>query len=280
MSVLILDGKKVAQDIKNEIKKTIQKENIHLGLAVVLVGSDPASKIYVNNKKKACKFVGIKSFSYELSEKTSENELLQLIEKLNNDEKINGILVQLPLPKQINEEKIIQAIDPKKDVDCFHPKNIGQLFLGKKFFSPCTPAGIIDILDFYNIDIASKNCVILGRSNIVGKPAALLFLERNATVTICHSRTKDLLSVCRKADILIAAIGKAKFVKKDFVRKNAILIDVGINRLDDGKICGDIDYDDVFSKAGAITPVPGGVGPTTIANLLKNCFKSKDYSKV
>ncbi|WP_058485212.1 bifunctional methylenetetrahydrofolate dehydrogenase/methenyltetrahydrofolate cyclohydrolase FolD [Defluviitalea phaphyphila] len=278
MSTIIIDGKKISQDIKDELKKEVEelnKKEIYPGLAVVLVGNNPASKVYVSNKKKACEYIGIRSFSYELPEETSEEELLNLIDVLNKDEKVNGILVQLPLPKHINEKKILLAINPKKDVDCFHPYNVGLITIGDlDGFLPCTPAGIIELIKRTNIDIEGKKCVVVGRSNIVGKPVSLLLLSNNGTVEICHSRTKNLSGICKEADILVAAIGKPKFITADMIKEGAVLIDVGINRLENGKLCGDIDFENCKEKAKAITPVPGGVGPMTIAMLMKNCVKA------
>lgn len=277
MSTIIIDGKKTAMDIKNELKDevaNIKKQGITPTLAVILVGQDPASKVYVNNKKKACEYVGIKSLSYELEENTSEKELLDLIIQLNNRDDVHGILVQLPLPKHINEKNILLAIDPKKDVDGFHPVSVGNLSIGNDCFVSCTPAGIIELLKRYNIAIEGKKCVVIGRSNIVGKPISMLLLRENATVTICHSKTKDLVKECKQADILIVAIGKANFVTKEFIKEGAVVIDVGMNRLENGKLCGDVAYNECFELVSAITPVPGGVGPMTIAMLMKNCVYS------
>lgn len=277
MDTMILDGKKTSNRIKTELKEKV----VHLAekgivpcLAVVIVGEDPASKVYVSSKKKACEMIGIKSLSYELAEETTEVELLELVQRLNNDPKVNGILVQLPLPKHINEDAIIMAIDPNKDVDGFHPVNVGNLSIGNKGFISCTPYGIIELMKRYEIPIEGTNCVIVGRSNIVGKPISMLLLRENATVTICHSKTKDLKSVCKNADILIAAIGRPKMITADYVKEGAVIIDVGINRLEDGSLCGDVDYKDVFDKASYITPVPGGIGPMTIAMLMKNLVES------
>lgn len=271
---LVIDGKKISTNIKNELKVKVdllKEQNITVTLAVVQVGNNSASTVYVGNKKKACAYVGINSLSYELPEETSEEELLSLINKLNQDEDINGILVQLPLPKHINEDKVIKTISPLKDVDGFHPENVGALSIGQKGFVSCTPAGIIELLKRYNITIEGKECVIIGRSNIVGKPMALLLLRENGTVTICHSKTKNLKELAKRADILIAAIGKAKLIDKDYVKEGAVVIDVGMNRDENNKLCGDVDYDDVLPIVSAITPVPGGVGPMTIAMLMKNC---------
>ncbi len=271
---IIISGKETSAVIRAELKTEVEtlknEKGITPGLAVVIVGSDPASKIYVRNKHRACEEVGMLSKVYEMPENTTEEELLSLIDTLNADSAIHGILVQLPLPKHLDEKTVIYRIDPKKDVDVFHPYNVGLLSIGENILSPCTPAGCMELLRRYNIEVSGKECVVLGRSNIVGKPISMLLLRANGTVTTCHSRTKDLASVCRRADILVAAIGKPKFVGADMVKEGACVIDVGINRLDDGKICGDVDYDAVFDKVSAITPVPGGVGPMTITMLLKN----------
>jgi len=273
----IIDGKMVASHIKDniaaEVKILKNKTGKTPGLAVVLVGDDPASAVYVKNKNKTCKNIGFQSFEHILSENTSEDKLLNLINDLNNDDQVNGILVQLPLPSHISSKKILVAINPQKDVDGFHLENVGRLVTGNALFKPCTPAGIIKLLDEYKIVIEGKNAVIIGRSNIVGKPVSFLLLERNATVTICHSRTKDLPSLTRSADILIAAIGKPNFVTPDMVKNNAVVIDVGINRLD-GKLVGDVDFASVSKQASLITPVPGGVGPMTIAMLMENTFQA------
>lgn len=278
MSAIIIDGKKISQDIKDELKKEVEElnqKNIFPGLAVILVGNDPASKVYVNNKKRACEYIGIKSFSYELPEETTEEELLNLIDVLNKTREVNGILVQLPLPKHIDENKVLLSIDPIKDVDCFHPYNVGLVSIGKMDgFLPCTPAGIIELIKRTNIEIEGKNCVVVGRSNIVGKPVSQLLLSNNGTVTTCHSRTKNLTQICQEADILVAAIGKPEFIKEDMVKEDSVLIDVGVNRLENGQLCGDIDFEGCKDKALAITPVPGGVGPMTIAMLMKNCVKA------
>lgn len=271
---IIISGKDtsaaIRAELRNEVSALKEKYSLTPGLAVVIVGSDPASKIYVRNKHRACEEVGMLSEVYEMPEDTSEEQLLALIDKLNADSAIHGILVQLPLPKHLDEKKVIYRIDPKKDVDVFHPYNVGLLSIGNYTLSPCTPAGCMELLKRYNIEVSGKECVVLGRSNIVGKPISMLLLQANGTVTTCHSRTKDLKDVCKRADILIAAIGKPKFVGADMVKEGACVIDVGINRLPDGKICGDVDYDAVLDKVGAITPVPGGVGPMTITMLLKN----------
>lgn len=271
---IIISGKETSATIRGELKAEVAKlkeeKGLTPGLAVVIVGSDPASKIYVRNKHRACEEVGMLSRVYEMPEETTEEELLSLIDTLNADAEIHGILVQLPLPKHLDEKKVIYRIDPKKDVDVFHPYNVGLLSIGNYTLSPCTPAGCMELLRRYNIEVSGKECVVLGRSNIVGKPISMLLLQANGTVTTCHSRTKDLKDVCRRADILVAAIGKPKFVGADMVKEGACVIDVGINRLPDGKICGDVDYDAVIEKVSAITPVPGGVGPMTITMLLKN----------
>ena len=273
----IIDGKKVSSHIKDniaaEVKMLKNKTGKTPGLAVVLVGDDPASAVYVKNKNKTCKNIGFQSFEHTLSENTSEDKLLNLINELNNDDQVNGILVQLPLPSHISSKTILVSINPQKDVDGFHLENVGRLVTGNALFKPCTPAGIIKLLDEYKIEIEGKNAVIIGRSNIVGKPVSFLLLERNATVTICHSRTKDLPSITRSADILIAAIGKPNFVSLDMVKNNAVVIDVGINRLD-GKLVGDVDFASVSKQASLITPVPGGVGPMTIAMLMENTLQA------
>ncbi len=273
----IIDGKKISGLIKDEVKEEIsllKEKGITVTLAVVLVGNDPASGVYVNNKKKACEYVGIKSLSYELPEDTSEKELLDLIYELNERKDINGILVQLPLPKHIDEDKIIRCISPKKDVDGFHPQNVGALCIGEPGFVSCTPAGIIELLKRSFITIEGKECVVIGRSNIVGKPMSLLLLRENGTVTIAHSRTKDLPFIAKRADILVVAVGKPKMITKDYVKEGAVVIDVGIHRMEDKKLCGDVDYENVAPICSAITPVPGGVGPMTIAMLMKNCLES------
>ncbi len=273
----IIDGKQISAQIKEELKQKVanlKEEGKKITLAVIQVGSDPASSVYVNNKKKACAYVGMESLAYELKEETSEEELLKLIDELNNKEDVQGILVQLPVPKHMNEDKIIKAIDPKKDVDGFHPQSVGALCIGQKGFVSCTPAGIIELLKRSNIEIAGKECVVIGRSNIVGKPMAVLMLRENATVTIAHSKTKDLKEVCKRADILIVAIGKPKMITSDYIKEGAVVIDVGIHRNKDNKLCGDVDYDDAAPHCSAITPVPGGVGPMTIAMLMNNCVES------
>lgn len=278
----IIDGKAISLQIKDELKEQVKKykeEGVEITLAVVKVGNDPASAVYVRNKENACEYIGINSKKIEMPEETTEEELLKLIDELNNDNAINGILVQLPLPKHIDENKILLAIDPIKDVDGFHPVNVGKMVIGEPSFLPCTPAGIIEMIKRSDLDIEGKECVVIGRSNIVGKPMSLLMLRENATVTITHSRTKDLKSVCKRADIVVAAIGKAKFVDKDYIKDGAIVIDVGMDRDEDGKLCGDVDFDSVEPIAGAITPVPGGVGPMTVTMLLVNCLRSVELSK-
>ena len=273
----IIDGKKISQEIKDELKEKVEKlssEGIEGALAVIQVGNDPASSVYVRNKKRACEYIGIRSESYELPEETTEDELLTLIETLNEDPKINGILCQLPVPAHMDENKIIRTIAPEKDVDGFHTQNVGALVVGQRGFVSCTPAGVIQLLKRSGIDIAGKHCVVVGRSNIVGKPMALLMLKENATVTICHSRTADLKAVCKQADILIVAVGKPKMITAEYVKEGAAVIDVGIHRQEDGKLCGDVDFDQVETIAGAITPVPGGVGPMTIAMLMNNCVEA------
>ncbi len=271
---MIINGKEVSAAVRERIRAEVSSfctaSGKQPGLAVVIVGEDPASQVYVRNKKRGCEEVGIYSEEYALPTETTEQELLSLIEKLNKDPKINGILVQLPLPKHLNEEKVLLAIDPLKDVDAFHPQNVGKIMIGNFSFLPCTPAGVMELLKFYNIEIAGKHCVIIGRSNIVGKPQAMLMLKENATVTICHSKTKDLAKLTSSADIVVAAVGKPRFVSADMVKEGAVVIDVGINRMDDGKLCGDVDFAAVESKASYITPVPGGVGPMTITMLLQN----------
>ena len=273
----LIDGKLISTQIKDELKEEVaqlKEQGIIPCLAVIQVGSDPASSVYVNNKKKACAYIGIESLSYELEEDITQEALLDLIAELNENEKVNGILVQLPLPKHIDENAVIQAIAPAKDVDGFHPETVGNMCIGTRGFLPCTPAGVIQLLKRSNIEIEGKECVIIGRSNIVGKPMAMLLLRENGTVTITHSRTKDLKEVTRRADILVVAIGKPKFVTKDFVKEGAVVIDVGIHRNETGKLCGDVDFDDVVDKVSAITPVPGGVGPMTIAMLMNNCVET------
>lgn len=278
----IIDGKAISAAIKDELKeqvKAYKEQGIEITLAVVKVGNDPASAVYVRNKEKACEYVGITSRTLALPEETTEEELLKVVEELNNDSAVNGILVQLPLPKHIDESKILLAIDSNKDVDGFHPVNVGKMVIGEDAFLPCTPAGIIEMLKRSDVDITGKECVVIGRSNIVGKPMSILMLKENATVTIAHSRTKDLKEVTKRADILIAAIGKAKFVTSDYVKDGAVVIDVGMDRDEDGKLCGDVDFASVEKIASAITPVPGGVGPMTVTMLLVNCLRSVELNK-
>ena len=273
----LIDGKRISKEIKDELKAEAEKfkaEGREATLAVILVGDDPASAVYVNNKKKACEYIGIRSLSYELPKETTEEELLALIDKLNNDDSVNGILVQLPVPNHIDENKIIRSISPSKDVDGFHPLNVGALLIGEKGFVSCTPAGVIQLLKRSNVDIEGKECVVVGRSNIVGKPMGVLLLRENGTVTIAHSRTKDLKSICKRADILVVAVGKPKMINAEYVKEGAVVIDVGIHRMDNGKLCGDVDFDSVEPIVSKITPVPGGVGPMTIAMLMDNCISS------
>lgn len=276
---VIIDGKKVSQEIKDEVKEKVaalKKEGIEVTLAVIQVGNDPASTVYVGNKKKACEYTGIRSLAYEIPEDTTEEELLKLVCSLNDREDVDGILVQLPLPPHINEDKVIQTISPEKDVDGFHPQSVGALSTGQPGFVSCTPAGIIELLKRYNIQIDGRECVVIGRSNIVGKPVAMLLLRENGTVTVCHSHTADLKEVAKRADILIVAIGKAKFVTDEYIKEGAAVIDVGMDRDENGKLCGDVDFDSAVEKAGAITPVPGGAGPMTIAMLMNNCVYSAE----
>lgn len=278
----IINGKEISQTIKDELKdevKVLKEEGKKCCLAVIQVGNDPASSVYVNNKKKACAYIGIESAAYELPEETTEEELLALVDQLNNDPEVHGILCQLPLPKQIDEKTVLNRISPKKDVDGFHPQSVGSLVIGDFGFVSCTPAGIIELLKRSNVEIEGKHCVVVGRSNIVGKPMALLMLRENATVTICHSKTQNLKEVCKEADILIVAIGKPLFITKDYVKEGAVVIDVGIHRDENNKLCGDVDFKDVEPVCSAITPVPGGVGPMTISMLMKNCIEAmKNYS--
>lgn len=273
----IICGKTVSAakrlDIKNRVEE-LKNKGVTTGLAVIIVGNNSASRVYVNNKKKACEEVGIESFEFALPEETTQEELLNLIDKLNKDSKVDGILCQLPLPSHIDEQAVINSIDPKKDVDAFHPENVGHIMIGDYTFLPCTPAGIMEMLKFYNIDVKGKKCVVIGRSNIVGKPMAMLLLKENGTVEICHSRTENLKEETLTADILVAAVGKAYFVTEDMVKEGAVVIDVGMNRNDDGKLCGDVDFESVKEKASFITPVPGGVGPMTITMLLENTVRA------
>ena len=274
---LRIDGKAVSTQIKDELKEKValmKEQGIEITLAVIQVGNDPASSVYVGNKKKACEYIGIRSLAYELPEETTEEELLHLINELNERADVNGILVQLPLPKHIAEEKVLATIDPIKDVDGFHVQNVGSLCVGKPGFVSCTPAGIIQLLKRYDINIAGKECVVIGRSNIVGKPMALLLLRENGTVTVAHSRTENLKEVASRADILVVAVGKPKMITAEYVKEGAVVIDVGIHRNEDNKLCGDVDFESVEPKCSAITPVPGGVGPMTIAMLMYNCVES------
>lgn len=269
----IIDGKAVSAEVKAAVKKEVEtlKENgTEVGLAVVIVGNNPASRVYVNNKKKACEVCSINSYEYALPEETTQEELLDLVEKLNDDTKVDGILVQLPLPRHIDEHAVIAAISPEKDVDAFHAENVGKIMIGDYSFLPCTPAGVMELIHSIGISVSGKDCVVIGRSNIVGKPMAMLLLHESGTVTICHSKTQNLAEICKRADILVAAVGRADFVTADMVKDGAVVIDVGMNRREDGKLCGDVKYDEVFEKASYITPVPGGVGPMTIAMLMKN----------
>lgn len=273
----IIDGKRISQEIKDELKERteqLKRKGISVCLAVIQVGNNPASTVYVGNKKKACAYVGIESLAYELPEETTEEELLKLVRELNEKEEVDGILVQLPLPKHIDEDKVIQTISPLKDVDGFHPQSVGALSIGQKGFISCTPAGIIQLLKRSGVTIDGKECVIIGRSNIVGKPMALLLLRENGTVTVCHSHTADLKEVTKRADILIVAIGRAKMVDDSYIKEGAVVIDVGMDRDENGKLCGDVDFEAVKEKASAVTPVPGGVGPMTIAMLMNNCVEA------
>lgn len=275
-------GKEVSDRIKDEMKievENLKKAGINPGLAVILVGEDPASKVYVSNKKKACEYIGINSFEYKLPEETAEEELLALIDKLNNDNTVSGILCQLPVPKHINEESIINAIDPKKDVDAFHPVNVGKIMTGNYDFVPCTPAGVMELIKESGIDVTGKECVVVGRSNIVGKPMSMLLLHKNGTVTICHSKTTDLKEKTKSADILVAAVGIPNFITGDMIKPGAVVIDVGINRIAPKTLVGDVDFASAEPVAGAITPVPGGVGPMTIAMLMKNTLKAAELNK-
>ena len=270
----IIDGKAVSATVKQEVADEAaqlkEEMGLKVGLAVVIVGNNPASRVYVNNKKKACEAVGFQSFEYALEESTTQEQLLDLVNVLNRDTRVNGILVQLPLPKHIDEKAIINAISPEKDVDAFHPINVGKIMIGDYSFLPCTPAGVMRLIESTGTDITGKQCVVIGRSNIVGKPQAMLLLQKNGTVTICHSKTKNLKEVCLGADILVVAIGRANFVTGDMIKEGAVVIDVGMNRLDNGKLCGDVEFESAEKKASFITPVPGGVGPMTIAMLMKN----------
>lgn len=273
----MIDGKKISGEIKDELKEKVaqlKEKGVEVTLAVIQVGNDPASTVYVGNKKKACAYIGINSLAYELPEETTQEEILDLVRQLNDRKDVNGILVQLPLPEHIDEDTVIRTIAPEKDVDGFHPQSVGLLSIGQKGFVSCTPAGIIQLLKRSGIEINGKECVVVGRSNIVGKPMAMLLIRENGTVTVCHSHTKDLKEVTRRADILVVAIGKRQFITADYVKEGATVIDVGMHRKEDGKLCGDVDFDSVEPVAGAITPVPGGVGPMTIAMLMNNCVSS------
>ena len=271
----LIDGKAVSQSVKERVRDEIAEKGLKIGLAVIIVGNNQASRIYVNNKKKACEFCGITSYEYALPEETTEEQLLELVEACNNDKNINGILVQLPLPSQINEKTVIEHINPKKDVDAFHAVNVGKIMIGEYSFLPCTPAGIMELIHSTGTEVSGNECVVIGRSNIVGKPMGMLLLHENGTVTICHSKTKNLAEVCRRADILVAAVGKAGFVTSDMVKEGAVVIDVGMNRNAEGKLCGDVDFENVAPKCSYITPVPGGVGPMTIAMLMENTLRAK-----
>lgn len=277
MAAKILDGKAVSMRIKDELKKeveTLRKNGIKPALAVIIVGDDPASKIYVKNKKLACKYCGITSLEYALPAQTTQEELLTLIDTLNNDNNVSGILCQLPLPKGLDEEAVLHTISPAKDVDAFHPSNVGKIMIGNFDFLPCTPAGVMELIAESGIDVTGKKCVVVGRSNIVGKPMSMLLLHKNGTVTICHSRTNDLAKECQKADILVAAVGVPELISGDMIKEGAVVIDVGMNRLEDKRLVGDVAFDEAKEKASAITPVPGGVGPMTIAMLMKNTVKA------
>ena len=271
----IIDGKAVSAAVKERVRAEIERDGLKIGLAVVIVGNNQASRVYVNNKKKACEACGITSYEYALPEETTEEQLLELVDTLNADSKVNGILVQLPLPAHLDEKKVIERISPLKDVDAFHAVNVGKIMIGDYAFLPCTPAGVMELIHSTGTDVSGKECVVIGRSNIVGKPMAMLLLHENATVTICHSRTKNLAEVCKRADVLVSAVGRADFVTADMVKPGAVVIDVGMNRNAEGKLCGDVKYDEVEPVAGYITPVPGGVGPMTIAMLMENTLRAK-----
>ena len=279
----IIDGKAVSQSVKDRIKEQAaqlkEKYGVTAGLAVIIVGDDPASRIYVNNKKKACEYVGFDSYEYALPEETTESELLELINKLNNDDRIDGILCQLPLPKHIDENVIINNIAPNKDVDAFHPVNVGKIMIGDYSFLPCTPAGVMELIASTGVDVKGKECVVVGRSNIVGKPMSMLLLHKSGTVTICHSKTKDLKAECKRADILVTAVGVPNLIKGDMIKEGAVVIDVGMNRLDNGKLCGDVEFETASKVASYITPVPGGVGPMTIAMLMRNTLTAAKVNK-
>lgn len=274
----IISGKTVSAEVREKIKQEtaalIESDGIHPGLAVILVGNDPASQVYVRNKQRACEELGFNPFEYKLSENTTQEQLLDLISVLNKDPKVHGILVQLPLPDHLDEQSVLYSISPEKDVDAFHPLNVGKIMIGSYNFLPCTPAGVMELIDWAGIEVSGKNCVVVGRSNIVGKPMSMLLLQRSGTVTICHSKTKNLKEICANADILVVAIGKPKFITGDMVKEGAVVIDVGINRDESGKLCGDVDFESVEPKAGWITPVPGGVGPMTITMLMKNTLRA------
>jgi methylenetetrahydrofolate dehydrogenase (NADP+)/methenyltetrahydrofolate cyclohydrolase len=277
LAAKIIDGKQIASKIKNELKNEVDQlklKGIFPGLAVVIVGNNPASRVYVNAKKKACEEIGIYSEEYALPEETTQQELLDLVRTLNKKKEVHGILVQLPLPKHLNEEEVINTINPNKDVDAFHPVNVGRIILGNPVFLPCTPAGVMELIKQSGFDVEGKECVVVGRSNIVGKPQSILLLEQHGTVTICHSRTRNLKDVCRRADILVVAVGKPHIITGDMIKPGAVVIDVGVNRLENKKLAGDVDFDSAVEVAGAITPVPGGVGPMTIAMLMKNTVKA------
>ena len=273
-----IDGKMISAQVKDECKKRVEEEGLNVTLAVIQVGSDPASTVYVGNKKKACEYIGICSRPYELPEDTTEESLLELVEKLNRDDSVDGILVQLPLPSHIDEDRVIRTISPAKDVDGFLPQSVGALSIGQPGFVSCTPAGIIQLLKRSGVEIDGKECVIVGRSNIVGKPMAMLMLRENATVTVCHSHTANLKEVTKRADILIVAIGRPRFITREYVKEGAVVIDVGIHRNEDNKLCGDVNFEDVEPVASAITPVPGGVGPMTVAMLMNNCLEAKNIA--
>ena len=275
----IMSGKILSDIIKDELKECVEGQNLNVNLSVIQVGDDPASSVYVKNKKKACEHIGIVSDVYNMADTATEQDVINLVEMLNDDPDVDGILVQLPLPKYINAQNVLCKIDPSKDVDGFHANNMGNLMLGNRCFVPCTPLGIAKMLRYYGVNPAGKNCVVVGRSNIVGKPMALLMLQNNATVTICHSKTENLKDICKQADILICAIGKPKFFTKDYIKKGAVVVDVGIHRMDDGKLCGDVDFDDVYDKVSKITPVPGGVGAMTVASLMSNCVEAAMMKK-
>lgn len=279
MSANIIDGKSISAAVKEQVRDEIARDKLTVGLAVVIVGDDPASRVYVNNKKKACEFCGIKSYEYALPAETTQEELLELVDTLNVDKNVNGILVQLPLTKHLDEKAVIERISPDKDVDAFHESNVGRIMIGNYSFLPCTPAGCMELIHSTGVEVAGKECVVIGRSNIVGKPMAMLLLHENGTVTVCHSKTHNLAEVCRRADILIAAVGRPNFVTADMVKPGAVVIDVGINRLDNGKLCGDVKFDEVSEIAGWITPVPGGVGPMTIAMLMRNTVTAARIQK-